>query len=261
MLTQREEADKFLASNFYPTMTGAQLAQQMGIPKRSARRYLRNYRESLGKALPSVPRLNVLPQRFNGVVFDIETTDFGTEGYAGFLVCCSFLELDSDTVETIEIRFEDGRSDERILKLVAKKLSNYTIHIGHNIAGYDYNWLNTRLSYYRLPNLDTAMYFDTYQVAKSLAIKTSKSLGNLIDYYGLEGVKTTIYRTSWNQVRSAIEAEFDDALDEIVEHCEHDVLANRELLYKVILPDCMTNGRLNPLKITRRQGNYWKYQT
>lgn len=257
-LTQRELADKYLFQNYYPDMTGSDLSKQLGIPTRSARRYLRNYREGLGKenSLPSF----VQPMFFNGVIFDIETTNFGTEGYGGYLVCCSFLEFDSDTVETIEIRYEDQRNDERILKEIAKKLAQYTIHVGHNVAAYDYNWLNTKLSYYRLPNLDTAFYFDTYQVAKSLGIKTIKSLGNLIDYYKLEGTKTTIYKTSWSQVMSANEAEFDDALDEIVEHCEFDVRANRELLHRVILPDCISM-RTNPLKVTKRHGNYWRYQT
>lgn len=258
-MTQKEEAEKYLTQNYYKDMTGADLARQLNISFRSARRYVRQYRDSLEKVRPSAPMLNVQPRSFNGVLFDIETTDFGTEGYSGYLICCSFLDLATDEVETIEIRFSDNRSDERILKDIAKKLSGYAIHVGHNIAAYDYNWLNSRLSTYGLPNLDTAFYFDTYQAAKSLAIKTGKSLGNLIDYYKLKGTKTTIYKTSWSQIMSPIETEFDDALDQIVEHCEYDVLANKELLYRVILPESLTIGRLNPLKVTKRQGNYWRY--
>jgi uncharacterized protein YprB with RNaseH-like and TPR domain len=256
-ITQKQVAERYLTQNYFHNMTGSDLSKQLNIPQRSARRYLRTYRESLDKNYPLAS--HVQPMYFNGVVFDIETTNFGTEGYGGYCVCCSFLELDSDDVETIEIRFEDQRNDARILKEIAKKLAQYTLHVGHNIAAYDYNWLNTKLSYYRLPNLDTAFYLDTYQVAKSLGIKTTKSLGNLIDYYQLEGTKTTIYKTSWSQVMSPTEAEFDDALDEISEHCELDVRANRELLHRVILPDCISM-RTNPLKVTKRQGNYWKYQ-
>jgi len=129
MLSQRENAEKYLRENYYPDMTGAQLAQQINIPSRSARRYLRNYREGLVKTYPSIPRLNVQPQFFRSVVFDIETTDFGTEGYAGHLVCCSFVELESGETETLEIRFDEGRNDFRLIQDVAKKLAHYTQYV------------------------------------------------------------------------------------------------------------------------------------
>lgn len=256
-ITQREIAEQYLNQHYYPNMTGSELASALDIPKRSARRYLRQYREHLAHTV-TVP-LSVTPQVLEGVVFDIETTDFGAEGYAGYLVCCSFVSLPSGKVETLEIRYTDYRNDQRLLMEVAKKLAQYPIHVGHNIAAFDYNWLNTRLRYHHLETLDTALYFDTYQIAKSLGLKTSKSLGNLIDYFGLEGIKTTIYRTSWSQVMSSDEAEFDDAIDEIVEHCEYDVLANRELFHHVVLPYCLANST-NPLKVSKLKGNYWRHQ-
>lgn len=253
-----EHIEGYLAEHFYPEMSGKDLAEKISIPGRSARRYLRYYREKLNK-LSSPVSLNVQPMFLNGCVFDIETTDFGTEGYAGYLICCSFADLHSDKVETLEIRYDDYRNDRRLIVEVARKLSQYALHVGHNIAAYDYNWLNTRLRYHRLPTLDSAFYFDTYQVPKAMGLKTTKSLGNLIDYFGLEGVKTTIYRTSWSMVNSSVETEFDDALDEISEHCQFDVLANKELFHQVILPYCMTRGGTNPLKMSKERGNYWRY--
>lgn len=257
--TQKEQATGYLDNNYYPKMTGRELAVNLNIPGRSARRYLREYRKRMEHLQPKLS-LNVQPQFMNAVVFDIETTDFGTEGYSGYMVCCSFLPLHDDKVETLEIRFDDQRDDKRLVQEVARKLSQYTFHIGHNIAAFDYNWINSRLRYHRLPTLDTAFYFDTYQVFRSLAQKTRKNLGNLIDYFGLEGVKTTVYKTSWSKVLSPEESEFDDALDEIVEHCEYDVLANRELFHQIALPYCMTRGRVSPFKMSQEHGNYWKYQ-
>jgi len=256
---QKDQATAYLESNYYPTMTGKELSQELGIPDRSARRYLSAYRKQADYLKPKLS-LNVQPQVMNGVVFDIETTDFGTEGYAGYLICCSFLPVGSDEVETLEIRYSDQRDDKRLVQEVARKLSQYTFHIGHYISGYDYNWLNSRLRYHRLPTLDTAFYFDTYQVFRAMAQKTRKSLGNLIDYFGLEGVKTTIYKTSWSKVMSPEEYEFDDALEEIVTHCELDVLANRELFHQIALPYSLTSGRTNPIKVSKERGNYWKYQ-
>lgn len=252
----QEKVNNYLTDHFHPKITGREVSEALGISGRSARRYVRLYKSQQHQ----VEILSVPPLTLNGVVFDIETTDFGTEGYAGYLICCSFVELTSGKVETLEIQYDDYRNDRRLLQEVAKKLSQYPIHVGHNIAAYDYNWLNTRLRYYRLPTLDTSLYVDTYQLAKSMGLKTSKSLGNLIDYFGLDGVKTTIYRTSWSMVMSPDEEEFDDAIDEIVEHCEYDVLANKELFHQIIFPYCMSGGRTNPIKVSKERGNFWRYQ-
>lgn len=236
-----------------PNITGADLAREMGLAPRTARRYVANYKSQ--KKNRNIQK-NYPDELNETVVFDIETTDFGTDGYLGRLVCCSFLPLGSNEVETLAIRFEDGGNDKELLIEVAKKLAQYRFHIGHNIATFDYGWLNARLMYHGLEPLDGAVYFDTFQVAKSLAIKTSKSLGNLIDYFGLEGIKTTIYRTSWSKVLSPDRDEFEDGLADIVYHCEHDVKANRNLYYPMHWYG-IKNGRTNPWKITKFRNSHW----
>lgn len=248
--------EEYLVRNYDPDMSGADLAREMDIPSRSARRYMQHYRDNHVVVPPAI-RPKVTPQTMDAVVFDIETTDFGTEGYAGRLVCCSFLPLNTGEVETLHIDFDDGGNDINLLTAVASKLSQYSFHIGHNIAAFDYNWLNSKLMFHSLPGLNSAYYFDTYQVARSLAIKTSKGLGNLIDYFGLEGVKTTIYRTSWSMISSPYEDDFNRALHEIREHCELDVAANRRL-FDVLHHYSLSNGRAAAWKLTKVRGNYWK---
>lgn len=162
-------------------------------------------------------------------VFDLETTDFGTEGYEGHLLMCSILPLREDTPTTLSIKYEDRGDDSRLLVQVFEALWKYDVLIVQNGAAFDLNWLNSRRSYYGMPHLRTWLYFDTYQTAKSLGLATRKSLGNLGDYYGLDGEKTAVQKTSWSKVRSPYKEEFDAALESIIYHCEEDVKLTRNL--------------------------------
>lgn len=204
------------------------------------------------------PRRNRKPAKrvlMRGAVYDIETTDFGTEGYAGYVVCCCILPLDSDEVQTLSIRFDEHGDDRRLVQEIAAALNEYDILIGHNIAAFDANFLNSRLMFHGYPVLNTAMLFDTFQVAKALGIKTRKGLGNLMDYFGLPGIKTTIFRTSWNNVRSPYVDEFNDAMRDILYHCEHDVLGNR-MLFDVEYPYALAM-KTNPFKISKMISAAW----
>ena len=236
-----------------PGITGAELSREFDIPGRTARRYVRTYGGERRSQFLGCPVENN-----EAVVFDIETTDFGTEGHIGKLVCCSFFSLSSGRVDTLKLSF-DAKDDSRLLQEVAERLADFRFHIGHNIISFDYGWLNSRLMYYGMPPLDVALYFDTYQVAKSLNIKTRKGLGNLVDYFGLAGEKTTIYRTSWSGIFSKDEEEFDETMENIVYHCEQDVIANRNL-YNSLHWYAIQNGRQNPWKVTKFRGSNWYNQ-
>lgn len=236
----------------HPETTGAEVSRLFNVAGRTARRYVENYGERVKRTLPTIS----YPTETNeAVVFDIETSDFGTEGYIGKLLCCSFLSLATNQTTTLTLDFYD-KDDSRLLEEVAKKLAEYRFHIGHNIIMFDYGWLNSRLMYYGMPPLDVSMYFDTFQVAKSLNLKTSKGLGNLVDYFGLEGEKTRIYRTSWSGVFSKDETEYNETLTKIVYHCEQDVLANRNL-YNSLHWYALQNGRESPWKVSKFRGTSW----
>lgn len=184
-----------------------------------------------------------------GAVFDLETTDFGSEGYSGYLICCCVLPLDSDDVQTYSIRYDEHGDDRRLVREVAGVLNGYEILIGHNIQAFDLNFLASRCIFHGLPLVNTALIFDTYQVSKTLALKTRKSLGNLLDYFGLVGEKTSIYPTSWNNIRSPYLGEFNEALKDIAYHCEQDVIGTRNL-FDTLYPYAMSL-RTNPFKVSK----------
>lgn len=182
-------------------------------------------------------------------VFDIEVTDFNSAGFKGYFVGGCILPLASDVVQTYAITFEDRCEDERALVEYIDALTSYDILIGHNTHGFDFNWLHGRMMRYARPWPRTWLSYDTYQVAKSLAIKSRKGLAALCDYFDVPCIKTSIYEASWNQVRSPQEDVFNESLDDILYHCEQDVLANRGL-FDVLYPYSLTMHS-SPLKQTK----------
>lgn len=173
------------------------------------------------------------PVLFKAAVFDIETTNFSAGGIRDHLVCISILPVDSEVVTTYRIMFEDDRDDRELLQEAMSALEEFDILIGHNIAAFDINWLNSRILYHNLPQPEKRwMYYDTYQAARRQAIKADrKSLGFLADFFRLPGEKTSVLPVSWGMVDSPNKEEFEQAVKDIVYHCEQDVFLNRNLFF------------------------------
>jgi hypothetical protein len=205
---------------------------------------------------PAPPVLLGFPRvTLSAAVFDLECTDFGTEGYAGYLICGCILPLDADKPDTIAIDFDEHGDDRRLVKELLAALGKYDIIIGHNVTAFDFNWLRSRWLHHAARGGDVGdwprrwVVMDTYQAARSTAVKTRKSLGNLGDYFGLEGEKTTIYRTSWNNVRSPYRQEFDATMHNVLYHCGQDVILNRNL-FDIMWANSLSMG-VSPLRFTK----------
>lgn len=185
-------------------------------------------------------------------VFDIETQSFDAIGEDGVFTCGCILPLDSDEIITSRLEYRDRGDDRRALVEFIGHLWEFDLLIGHNITAFDLNWLNTRRMYYGMPDLRSWLLFDTYQASRAIAMSTGgKSLGNLEDVFGLEGVKTTIRKTSWSKARSQFKDKFETAMEQIVYHCEQDVIGQRNL-FDVIMPYAMT------LNASQFKASKWK---
>jgi uncharacterized protein YprB with RNaseH-like and TPR domain len=171
------------------------------------------------------------PVTLRAAVFDIETTSFSTGGPQDHLVCMCAVPLDNDDVITVRLEFKDRRDDRRILRETWEQLSQFDILIGHNIQAFDLNILFSRGMYFGIKPPRKFATYDTYQVARRLAIKDRKSLGNLASFFGLQGTKTSVFRPFWTLVDSPFRKDFDTAMHEIVYHCQQDVLLNRQLFH------------------------------
>ena len=91
-----------------------------------------------GASLRVAPRVLL-----RAAVVDVECTDFNTEGYAGYLICCCVLPLDADAPTTYRIQYEEHGDDRRLVREVMTALAEYDILIGHNLAAFDLNWLRS----------------------------------------------------------------------------------------------------------------------
>lgn len=214
-----------------PRVSQRQLANILGIPfdAMHGRIYREQQKEKQTKEFMLQPQAK---ERvfLEAAVFDIETTDFVASGM-NHLVCCSILPLSKDEITTIKIEFSDNRCDKRAIAEVIETLKYYDILIGHNIAAFDFNWLNSRLAFHGLDvTMKHWLYYDTYQAARRLALKADrKSLAFLCDFFQVPYEKTSILPVAWGKIDSSDEAEFSKALDSIVYHCEKDVFSNRNL--------------------------------
>jgi hypothetical protein len=173
-------------------------------------------------------------------VFDVECQSFDAIGDDGVFNCGCILPLDTDKIITSRLEFKDKGDDRRAMVEFFGELWQFDILIGHNITAFDLNWLNTRRMYYGMPELRSWLLFDTYQASRSIAMATGgKSLGNLEDVFGLDGIKTTIRKATWSQARSQDRDMFETAMELIVYHCEEDVIGQRNL-FDVVMPYAMT---------------------
>jgi len=173
-------------------------------------------------------------------VFDIETQSFDAIGEDGVFTCGCILPLASDEIITSRLEYNDKGDDRRALVEFIGHLWQFDVLIGHNITAFDLNWLNTRRMYHGMPDLRSWLMFDTYQASRAIAMSSGgKSLGNLEDVFGLEGVKTTIRKTTWSKARSQNREVFEATLAQTIYHCEQDVIGQREL-FDVLLPYAMT---------------------
>lgn len=184
------------------------------------------------------PRYDRTRVYLRSAVFDLETTDFNTASYKGFLICCCILPLDSDEVQTYQIEFGDP-DDRRVLAEAIQALSAFDILIGHNISGFDLPWLASRVAYHNFPPFRRWYSIDTYQWSKRAKLRTRKKLSTLIDYFGVTGIKTAVEESSWNEIRSPFPSEFNAARDDIVYHCELDCFANRDV-FDALYPRIMS---------------------
>ena len=60
-----------------------------------------------------------------------------------------------------------------------------------------------------------------------------EKLGSLGAFFGVEGEKTKIFRPDWMEVLSNNKKRHEDAMSEIVYHCEQDVIMNRDVFWEL----------------------------
>lgn len=171
-------------------------------------------------------------------VFDIEATDLG--GNFGRLLCCSFVDLGSDKVETYrrDSKPWKGRKltdDAKLAVAIRDRLEQADIIVGWNSILYDVPFINTRLvaagerpiqvgERYGSHSLDL-MY---YAGGQSMRLP-GRRLDLVARFFHCGHEKTPLTPEVWAEAATGDP----ESMELVVEHCEADVLVTREVFYKL----------------------------
>jgi uncharacterized protein YprB with RNaseH-like and TPR domain len=172
--------------------------------------------------------------------FDIEATDL--EANFGRLLCCSFLDLGNDKVETYRRdrrpwrlgRWSDN-DDSRLALAIRDRLEQADIVLSWNGILYDVPFINARLGaagerpvqvgqQYGSTHLDL-MYYAGGQMIRA----GGKRLDNVAKFFGCANEKTPLTPEVWSRAAAGDKA----AINDVVTHCEADVRVLRDVYHHV----------------------------
>ena len=145
-------------------------------------------------------------------VLDLERTIEGGDE-AGTLLCSCIIDFTTGSVEQYNLSFEDGTNDQRLVEETIEALRAFDIFVGHAITGSDLNMLYTKHLYYGSPCPPSGYIFDTYECAKSIAIKSAKSLAVLGEFFDIAEKKQRVSYRQWQQAMSRDQKEHDEAME------------------------------------------------
>jgi uncharacterized protein YprB with RNaseH-like and TPR domain len=171
------------------------------------------------------------------VFFDTEST--ALDGDWGRILCATFAELEGDPwTFRKDVKPYIGRNrvdDGRLAVAIRKELESADVLIGWNSILHDVPLLNARLADVderpiRVGEKHGIAHIDLMYYAGGQSMKIgSRRLDNVSRFFGTEDAKTKLDGEIW-QLAAAGETE---AMDQVVEHCEADVLILREVWPKL----------------------------
>ncbi len=174
------------------------------------------------------------------VAYDLETTDL--KGLMGRLLCASFCIITSadpaeiGTVTTFRCdtkpwRSRDPIDDSKLAIAVRDYLDGFHCIVGWNSKLFDAPFLNARLVQAGHQELRPQMHLDLMWYAGGSSMRVgSKKLDNVQKFLRLGEEKTDIDWDDWK--RAALGNK--DAMNNVVAHCEQDVLVLRDAYWRMI---------------------------
>jgi len=166
--------------------------------------------------------------------YDLETTDLG--GNFGRLLCCSFIDLDSDEVTTFR---RDRRpwkgtkltADNRLAVAIRDRLEEADIIVGWNSLLFDAPFLNARLAAVderplRVGEKHGSRHLDMMWYAGGQSMRLhGKGLDKVAKFFHADNKKTPLTPEVWADAASGEPA----AMQEVVDHCEADVRVTKDV--------------------------------
>lgn len=185
-------------------------------------------------------------------VFDTETTSLEGVG-GGMLLCVCVRPLATNRTRTFRIdsyKYDPSpeygvfeRQEKDLMQDVLEELRKYDLLIGHNIEGFDVNFLKTRAYLLGIPWFLAPLTYDTMKAFRRTGYRTvlnkigkpSAGMAMVADFLRIDQLKTSIYPVDWWQAIWGNEIKRIEAINEIVDHCQRDVRCNAQM-YEILLP-------------------------
>jgi uncharacterized protein YprB with RNaseH-like and TPR domain len=194
---------------------------------------------------PAKARVLLGKEQFTVVGFDLECTSLKPN--VGRILCASFKTIGKDpyTFSALDRRFfeRDVYDDGKLAKAIRDELEKYDIITGWNSKQFDVKFLNSRLIHagHRTkkaqPHVDGMWGFRS----KASAWSGLKAVQEYILPGGVE--KTRVVWEQWMRALGWDKKLREEAMDEIIEHCELDVIVLENVYRKLVEADFVRSIR------------------
>lgn len=191
----------------------------------------------------------------------------------GKIICVSYRFDDWKPGQVETLTWDYNQNDKTLLKMLSKVVKKADLVVAHNGDNFDVKWLNARVAYHKLPEMDIQSTEDTYKMIRRKLYLPSYKLDYLCKYFGLNQ-KLATTNNLWQEVTFKNNRK---ALKAMVEYCENDVLVLAELDHRVsdyvdhklnrslfveagTCPHCASNELVKDGFKYTRVGKYQRYQ-
>lgn len=157
--------------------------------------------------------------------FDIETTSL--EGSYGRLLCACFKFFDEDEVRTIVA--PKLKDEAKALREIAKTVEEAHVLVGWNSKHFDWRFLEQRAIVLGTPSLPAKLHLDLIHHHRHYFRSRGHSLDGVAKDLKLSAQKYDVPASAWLAAADGDR----NALDEIVKHCEQDVIITEEAHWKL----------------------------
>lgn len=206
--------------SLFPVHSDEEIASQVGVSTDAARLARKRYEN---------PADNFIG--LDIVYFDLETT--GLTAIMGRLLCASFADAwGRVTTFRIDQTERVSKIDDRELALkIRDQLETYDVIVGHNSKLFDVSFLNARLLRWdERPLRKDLKHIDTMYLAGIQNVKIgSRKLVNIQKFSNIENEKSEVDWDTWALAGLGDK----EAMEEVIDHCERDVLVLREVFGKL----------------------------
>lgn len=162
------------------------------------------------------------------LLYDIEVFAFDFSADKGFISCISWKWKDEDRVHTI--RYKKPSNDYGVCLKIAQLYEEADMVVTWNGKSFDQRFVQTRMLKHGLGYLPPVPHEDGLLTARR-SIKMRRSLDNVAKFFKFGVQKHPVTFETWFEAGLGNKK----AMDEVVEHCEKDVLVLEEA-YKLLGP-------------------------